>query len=352
MSLARKRLVYFESWVDPLAIDILEADKSSRIELVELSYSDDVAASMRVMQAAHGYQISTRGDLKEPWFGNAILLQQCPQLLAITSTGSGYDMVDVDACTRAGVIVCNQTGSNANAVAEHALGLMLAVSKKIVTTDRGLRSGTAGDRFTYRPSDLRGKTVGLVGIGEIGKRVAQLCAAFGMRVLAHDPLVPYDEIKARGAEPVTLDDLIALADVLSLHCPRDSSTLRMFGSQQFSRMKSTAIFISTARGGIHDEGALYDALSCGAIAGAGLDVFDVEPPAANHPLVQLPNVVSTPHLAGLSIDALQSMASYAATQWQDIFAGRVPPRLVNPQAWPAYSLRFESAFGVAPQPLP
>jgi D-3-phosphoglycerate dehydrogenase len=125
----------------------------------------------------------------------------------------------------------------------------------------------------------------------------------------------------------------------------------MFGESQFRLMKRSALFISTARGGIHDERALYAALVDGVIAGAGLDVFSIEPPSPEHPLLQLENVVATHHVAGLSADALRSMAVYAATQWQDSLSGKVPPRLVNPEAWDAYSRRFAEAFGQVPDPL-
>ncbi|MEQ1718039.1 MAG: hydroxyacid dehydrogenase, partial [Hyphomicrobium sp.] len=301
---------------------------------------------------AHGYQILPRGDLIEPWFGNAALLAKCPRLLAISSTGAGFDMVDVEACTKAGVIVVCQTGTNKEAVAEHALGLMIALSKKIGLTDKALRSGTFVDRYAFTGSDLLGKTVGIVGLGHIGTRVAELCKGLlRMRVLAVDPYLSADEIKARGAEKVEMATLLAQADFVTVHCPRNAETLGMFGAAQFALMKPTAHFINTARGGIHKEDELAGALAAKRIAGAGVDVFLVEPPPADHPLLAFDNVIASPHIAGVTYEAMHEMARAAAEQWIGLFRGDVPPRLVNPEAWPLYSERFAKEMGFRPLAL-
>ncbi|MEV1243969.1 hydroxyacid dehydrogenase [Nonomuraea sp. NPDC049750] len=350
MSRATRNLVYFESWSDDrTALSILA--NHGTVDVKALRYDAEATENFAALRTAHGYQIATRGQLRRPWFGDAGLLRACPSLLAITSTGSGYDMIDIDACTEAGVIVCNQTGSNATAVAEHAVGLMLAVSKKINEADRALRNADERDRFGYGSINLSGKTVGIIGLGEIGRRTAALCRGFGMRVLAHDPYLTTAEIEARGAHGTPLRELLAASDFVTVHCPRTDETMGMFDRSLFETMKPTAYFISTARGGVHDEDALYEALRSKRLAGAGLDVFLEEPPSADHPLLTLENVVATPHIAGLSADALKTMASYAATQWLDIFSGKVPPRLVNPEAWPLYARRFEAQFGFKPDAL-
>jgi D-3-phosphoglycerate dehydrogenase len=345
-----KRLAYFERWIDAVAERVL-ADHPD-IDLVRLAFASPEEKSWAELGLAHGYQILPRGDLREPWFGNAALLAKAPRLLAICSTGAGYDMVDVDACTKAGVIVCSQTGTNKEAVAEHALGLMLSLSKKMAVTDKALRAGQPIDRYAFTGNDILGKTVGIVGIGQIGTRVAELCGGLmRMRVLAYDPYLSADEIRSRGAEKVELDQLLAQADIVTVHCPRSAETLGMFGAGQFARMKPSAYFLNTARGGIHIEDDLAAALANGQIAGAGIDVFLVEPPPANHPLLQFDNVIASPHIAGVTHEAMHEMARAAAAQWIEILDGKLPPRLVNPEAWPAYSNRFEEILGFKPASL-
>lgn len=261
-----KRLAYFEQWVDPVAEEILAARDD--IELVLRRYADPDGDNEAVMARVHGYQIAPRTELREPWFGDGDLIRRCPQLLAISSTGAGFDMVDVAACTAAGVIVCNQSGANKEAVAEHALGLMLALAKNIGVTDRAMRRDQNLDRFAYTGRELRGRTVGIVGIGQIGTRTAELCRGLlGMTVLAHDPYLTAEQVAARGAAKVSLDELLARADFVSVHCPRNDETFGSFGAAQFAAMRPTAYFINTARGGIHDEVALEAALVAGRIAG-------------------------------------------------------------------------------------
>jgi D-3-phosphoglycerate dehydrogenase len=322
------------------------------IDLVRLAFSSPEENNWAELDLAHGYQILPRGDLREPWFGNAALLAKAPRLLAICSTGAGYDMVDVDACTKAGVIVCSQTGTNKEAVAEHALGLMLSLSKKMAVTDKALRTGRPIDRYAFTGNDILGKTVGIVGIGQIGTRVAELCGGLmRMRVLAYDPYLSTGEVKSRGAEKVEFDQLLAQADFVTLHCPRSAETLGMFGAAQFARMKPGAFFLNTARGGIHKEDDLAAALANGRIAGAGIDVFLVEPPPSSHPLLQFDNVIASPHIAGVTHEAMHEMARAAAEQWIEILDGKLPPRLVNPEAWPVYSDRFEEILGFRPASL-
>lgn len=350
MTANAKRIAYFEQWIDPVAVGMLEARLD--IELVKLEFTTAEEDTWRELSRAHGYQILPRGDLREPWFGNAALLARCPRLLAISSTGAGYDMVDVDACTKAGIIVVCQTGTNKEAVAEHALGLMIALSKKIGVTDKALRTGRYVDRYAFTGNDLLGKTVGIVGIGHIGTRVAELCRGLlRMRVLAVDPYLTAAEIAARGAEKVEMDQLLAQSDFVTVHCPRSAETLGMFDSAKFTRMKRSAFFLNTARGGIHDENDLAAALAAGEIAGAGVDVFLEEPPSADHPLLAFDNVIASPHIAGVTHEAMHEMARAAAEQWIGLLAGGVPPRLVNPEVWPRYCERFSEQLGFRPKPL-
>lgn len=344
------RLAYFERWIDPIAEEILAQERG--IELVQLSYANPVAETDDRIKSVHAYQISPRTELLGPYFGDGALLEKCTSLLAISSTGAGYDMVDVAACTEAGVLVCNQTGTNANAVAEHALGLMLSLAKKIAVSDKVMRRGGDLDRFRMRASDLERKTVGIIGLGHIGSRTAQLCKdVIGMKVLAYDPYLDAEQIRKKGATKVALDDLLANSDFVTVHCPRSDETFGMFTIDLFRKMKPSAYFINTARGGIHVEGDLADALEANLIAGAGVDVFLSEPVQPDHRLLSFENVIATPHIAGMTDGAMYNMASAAAEQWISIMRGEVPPRLVNPEAWAAYSARFQKIMGFAPATL-
>ena len=246
----------------------------------------------------------------------------------------------------------NQAGGNKEGVAEHALGLILSLSKKIATSDRAMRTVTNLVRRQFQGNDIRGKTVGIVGIGNIGTRVSELCRGlFGMTVLVYDPYLTPEQVAARGGTQVGLEELMRRSDYVTVHCPRTKDSFGMFGAEQFAMMKPTAYFVNTARGGIHDEAALAEALRKGQLAGAGLDVFLQEPPPLDHPLLHLDNVIVSPHNAGMTDESILEMVTATAHQWIGIFEGRVPPRLVNPEAWPLYSKRFAEIIGHAPDPL-
>ena len=350
MAVNLKRLVYFDSFMDPIANAIIS--KRDDIDLVRLDYAASEAGNWSEFSAAHGYQIQPRGELRKPWFADADLLARCPNMLAVSSTGAGYDMIDVDACTAAGVIVVNQSGTNWEPVAEHALGMMLSLSKKIAQSERAMKRTRDLDRRAYAGNNLRNKTVGIVGLGHIGRRVAQLCGAlFNMTVLAYDPYLTTEQIAARGATKVELEELLRRADYVTVHCPRSKETFGMFGAAQFAAMKPGAYFINTARGGIHDEPALVEALNERRIAGAGLDVFLQEPPPPDHPLLAFDNVIASPHIAGMTVETMVEMCEATALQWLTIFDGGVPPRLVNPEVWPRYAERFSELLGFRPAHL-
>jgi D-3-phosphoglycerate dehydrogenase / 2-oxoglutarate reductase len=350
MAVNLKRLVYFDSFMDPIANAII--GKRDDIDLVRLEYEAAEADNWEQISQAHGYQIQPRGELRDPWFGDAALLDRCPNMLAVSSTGAGYDMIDVDACTAAGVIVVNQSGTNWEPVAEHALGLMLSLSKKIALSERAMKRTPNLDRRAYAGNNLRNKIVGIIGIGHIGRRVAQLCGVlFNNTVLAYDPYLTAEEIAARGGAKVELDELLRRSDFVTVHCPRSSETFGMIGAAQFEAMKPTAYFINTARGGIHDEEALAEALQAQQIAGAGLDVFLKEPPDPAHPLLNMDNVIASPHIAGMTVETMTEMCEATALQWLTIFDGGVPPRLVNPEVWPRYADRFAERLGFRPADL-
>lgn len=351
----RPQLVYFDQWTDPVAGEILARDGD--VDVTRLEITGDVDANWSGLEQAHGYQSLIRTELArnpgvaEQWICGPALLARCPDLLAVCSAGAGYDIIDVDACTAAGVIACNNSGPGREAVAEHALGFMLALAKKIVLADRTIRRERVQDRAALRSSELLGKTLGIVGVGQIGGRLIELCAPFAMEVLAFDPYLSDDDAAARGATKVELDELLVRSDFVQLNCPLTPETEGLIGREQFASMKPTAFFITTARGPVHDEAALYDALVSGTIAGAGIDVFHDEPPDPSHPLLSLDNVIASPHTAGITIEATRDIAIATAEQWITVFAGKVPPRLLNPEVWPVYSERFAARLGVRPEEL-
>lgn len=333
-----KRVVRSDLWIDP-AFDQGLATQSG-ISLAVFAARKDADKAWDLLGAAHVYHVSAAKDeLPRQWFVTADLLARCPHLLCVSSSGAGYDTVDVAACTAAGVAVVNQAGGNAPSVAEHTLAMALSLSRRMVECDRRMRRATGFTREDIMGHEIQGKTIGLVGIGHVGSRVAALAKAFGMDVIATDPLLPADEIARRGARAVSLEQLLAQADVVSLHCPRDAGTLKMFDAAAFARMKPGALFISTARGGIHDEQALAQALRSGQIAGAGIDVWDQEPPPLDHPLLAMDNVYATFHTAGVTHEARRNVAVISAEQIAGVLAGGKPPRLVNPEVWPAFEKR-------------
>ncbi len=227
--------------------------------------------------------------------------RSAPKLRLVQLISAGYDHVDVESARKAKVPVANNGGANAIAVAEHTIMLMLAVQKRLVRFHNDVVAGKwrAGNPAESRIYELAGKTLGIVGLGNIGKKVARRAAAFNMAVQYYDiARLSEDQEDAIGARFVLLEELLRTSDVVSLHVPLTDGTRRLLGARELGMMKRSAIVINTCRGPVVDEDALHRALTQGQIAGAGLDVFVDEPPVPNHPLFALPNVTLTPHSAG------------------------------------------------------
>jgi D-3-phosphoglycerate dehydrogenase len=343
-----KRVFYVNAVAHPVFLDILARRPDLQVD--RLVNDSPASEAEPVLAQAHAYQIgATRDELAPAYHGTAALLARSPNLLLISSNGAGYDTVDVAACTAAGVAVVNQTGGNKEGVAEHVLGLMLALSKRIGETDRAMRARPGISRVAFMGHDILGMTVGIVGLGNIGRRVAELCRGlFRMRVLAYDPYLSAEEIAAQGAEKVELDALLRESDFVSINCPRNAETVGMIGAREYALMKPSAYFITTARGGIHDEAALAEALAAGRLAGAGLDVWAKEPPDPDHKLLRFENVLASPHTAGVTHESRRNMGRFAAEQMLDMLDGKRPPRLVNPEVWGQYRDRFERILGFRP----
>ncbi|WP_407165358.1 hydroxyacid dehydrogenase [Bradyrhizobium sp. ORS 111] len=348
MTVNNKRVFYVKYLAHDIYVDILKKRPDVRLDRLENETPE--AQFAPILAEAHAYQIGAARDELAPHFhAHADLLKRTPNLLIVSSNGAGFDPVDVDACTKAGVLVVNQSGGNANSVAEHALGMMLTLSKRIIQSDRRLRREANVNRNDLIGNELREKTVGIVGLGNVGRRIAELCRGLlHMKVIAFDPYLSADEMAKRGGEKVELDDLLRRADFVSISCPLDSRSRGMIGAREFALMQPHAYFVTTARGFIHDETALEGALREKRIAGAGLDVWAKEPPPPDHPLLQFDNVLASPHTAGVTREARINMGRIAAEQILDALDGKRPSRVINPEVWPAYARRFERAFGFMP----
>jgi len=283
--------ILFAPRQSPAILDIARALTPSGFELVVV---DPGTPEFYQAAADAEYFLGLARQMGGEFFRSA------PKLRLVQLLSAGYDRVDVEAARKAKVPVANNGGANAIAVAEHTLMLMLAVLKRLVRMHNDVVAGR------WRPADpdgriheLAGKTLGIVGLGNIGKKVARRAAAFDMDVCYYDiRRLTEDQEDALGVRFVLLAELLRAADVLSLHVPLDDTTRNMLGAREFAAMKPTAVLINTCRGPVVDEDALYHALTGKQIAGAGLDVMVEEPPASNHPLFSLPNVTLTPHSAG------------------------------------------------------
>ena len=235
------------------------------------------------------------------------------EMLVVARIGVGFDAVDVPALTAKKIPLMVAGTANSPSVAEHAIFMMLALAKRGAELNAMVHGGAWNNRLGTVPVDLFGKTVLIVGFGRIGTRSAKRCLAMEMNVLVYDPYRPAAEIKAAGCEPVAeLDAALPRADFVSIHCPKTPETVGMFNAARLAAMKPTAYLVNTARGGIIDEAALHKALSTGKLAGAGLDVFEQEPTPVANPLLKLANVISAPHMAGVTRESLDRMGLQTA----------------------------------------
>ncbi len=347
----KSKIVYLDAFPAANAHDIL-AERPD-LEVIRILSSMTPDQAFETLKDAHAYQqIPARDEVPPALRAGAALLEQCPNLLIVSSSGSGVDTIDVEACTAAGVLVVNQAGGNAEAVAEHTMGMILSLLKRIGESDRLLRRGWSGARTDLLGRNLEGRTVGIIGFGYIGRRVARIARdVFDCRVLAFDPYVDPDNMIENQVEPVDIDGLLRDAEILSIHCPLTRETEGMIGAAELARLPESAIIISTARGGIIDEPALVGALRSGRIAGAGLDVWEREPPPADHPLLAFDTVIASPHTAGVTVDSRKAMARYAATQLIELLDGRPPARPVNPEVADHYRKRFADILGRPADPF-
>lgn len=264
---------------------------------------------------------------------DAALMDHAPHLRLIARTGIGYDRVDVAEATRRGIAVCNTPDAPTVSTAEHAVTLMLMVAKNVKRAEAQLREGRGDYYARHEAIELDGKTLGLVGLGRIARRVARICEGLGMRVAAFDPFLREADFPSSVARTASLEELLGVADVVSLHVPLSDTTRGMIGVAQFAQMKPGAVLVNTARGGLVDDAALLDALDAGRLFGAGLDVTEPEPLPSDHPLLHRDDVVVTPHVASGTAEGKARIFRAAFGQVIQGLAGQRPDHLVNPEVW-------------------
>jgi D-3-phosphoglycerate dehydrogenase len=258
------------------------------------------------------------------------------RLRMVARPGIGVDKIDLAAASERGVMVLNTPDAPTESTAEHAVALMMSLTKRVVTNDRILRAGQGFPRYGDFPIGLEslGATLGLVGLGRIGGRVAEIGRVLGMRVLAFDPFVSPERAAALGVELApTLRDVLSVADVVSLHCPSIPETYHLINAETLAQMRRGSYLVNVSRGAIIDEAALVEALRSGHLGGAGLDVFDPEPPAADHPLFSLPNTVCTTHIGSYTSAGVLKMHAQVAQQVAMALRGERPTNLVNADVW-------------------
>lgn len=310
-----------------------------KVFLTEHIHDDAVAYLKERFQVVQGTSTETAEIIRQAQGCAGILIRSAkitaevmdaiPTLKVIAKHGMGVDNIDVTHATEKGIQVVNAPYSNMNAVAEHIVTLLLALSKRIVRMDKLTRQGQFTQRNTYKTTELKDATVGIIGLGKISRLVVKKLSGFEMHIIASDPFVKQKDV---GDLPVTMasaDEVYRTADFVIVHTSLFPSTFHLVGAQQFRMMKPTAYLINAARGPIIDEVALVEALDAGEIAGAGLDVFEQEPPAQDNPLFAMDNVIVSPHNAALSDGALRAMAMDSALGITEYLTGKPVTYPVN-----------------------
>ena len=249
------------------------------------------------------------------------VIQSLPKLRVIARTGVGFDAIDLAACDEAGVVVATTPGVNHHAVAEHTIAMLMALSRGLLEQDRRVR---AGKWVRVARPRVMGTTLGLVGLGRIGQATATRGVGLGMKVIAHEPFPNEEFVRQWNIELTSLDDLFRRSDYVSLHCPLSKESRHLIGRETLAKMKPGAVLINTARGGLVDEAALYEALKSGHLRGAGLDVFNVEPLPLESPLLELDNLVLAGHVAGLDNESHNYTFAMAARIIVDLYRGGWP----------------------------
>lgn len=310
-----------------------------KVFLTEQIHDDAVTYLKECFQVVQGTSTETAEIIRQAQGCAGILIRSAkitaevmdaiPTLKVIAKHGMGVDNIDVTHATEKGIQVVNAPYSNMNAVAEHIVTLLLALSKRIVRMDKLTRQGQFTQRNTYKTTELKDATVGIIGLGKISRLVVKKLSGFEMHIIASDPFVKQKDVGDLPVTMVSADEVYRTADFVIVHTSLLPSTFHLVGAQQFRMMKPTAYLINAARGPIIDEAALVEALDAGEIAGAGLDVFEQEPPAQDNPLFAMDNVIVSPHNAALSDGALRAMAMDSALGITEYLTGKPVTYPVN-----------------------
>jgi D-3-phosphoglycerate dehydrogenase len=306
MATNKKKILVTESMSQRGRALLNEREDIELIEFPNMISAKDFEAMLKAQAPVQGVALGAT------CFGETEL-EASKDMKVVTRIGVGYDSVDVPALSRRKVPLMVAGSANSPSVAEQAVFMMLMLAKRAVEMHSIVKDGQWASRLGKLPFDLFGKTVLIIGFGRIGTRTARRCLAMEMNVLIYDPYKAAADIEAAGCQAVgDLDAALPRADFVSIHCPKTPETLGMFNAARLKRMKPSAYLINTARGGIVEEKALYDALVSGQLAGAGLDVFEQEPPPVGHSLFALPNVIMAPHVAGVTREAVDRMSEQTA----------------------------------------
>jgi D-3-phosphoglycerate dehydrogenase / 2-oxoglutarate reductase len=259
------------------------------------------------------------------------VIHSLSELVGVVEYGVGYDNIDVSAATENGVVVCNVPDFMTSEVADHAVALILALTRKLDRIGRSTRAGEWNWR-EFRPvSSLDGKTVGIIGFGNIGRQVAERMRSFRTVVVAYDPYVPHEVMEKLGARFADLDELLAVSDVVSIHVPLTKETKQLIGKKELAMLKDSAVLVNTSRGSVIDQEALVESLRKGRIGAAGLDVLAKEPPNSTDPILGFENVIVTPHIGWYSEQSSSRLQENAALEAERILTGKPPKHCVNPE---------------------
>ncbi|MEE8456528.1 MAG: phosphoglycerate dehydrogenase, partial [Acidimicrobiia bacterium] len=321
--MSRQRVVIAEAIADTgieclaSSYEVVDAVQMSRDELMGLMGD----ASALIVRSA------TRVDRE--------LIEAAPGLKVVGRAGSGVDNIDLEAATEHGVMVVNAPNANTISAAEHTMALLLAQARRVPEADRSLREGR-WDRKKFSGVELHGKTLGVLGLGKIGTLVAQRASSFGMRIVAHDPYVSTERAKRLGVEMLTLDEVFAVADMLTIHLPRTPQTENLINAESIAKMKDGVRIVNVARGGIVSEADLAEAVRSGKVGGAAVDVFDTEP-TTDSPLFDVPRITVTPHLGASTVEAQDKAGIAVAQAVSDALAGELVLSAVNLDLGPTVS---------------
>jgi D-3-phosphoglycerate dehydrogenase len=312
---------------------------------MKIVVADDLPASaLELLRAEAGWEVDARSNRKPDALAQDLLdadallvrsattvtrdlLAHAPRLRIVARAGTGVDNVDVDAASAKGILVVNAPGANSISVAEHACALMLALARSVPAADRAMKEAR-WDKKRFLGNELRGKTLGIAGLGRIGQEVAQRARAFGMRVVAHDPFISKEVAAGLGVELMTFDGLCAIADYVTLHLPATPETKHLFNDERFARCKGGVRLVNTARGELIDEHALRRAIDSGIVAAAALDVFETEPPN-DWSLARHPQIIATPHIAASTEEAQELVGIDTAATVRDFLLHGIVRNAVN-----------------------